>query len=80
MWSEAVHWVQWLWGLPGGIGQDQPPPVFYLGPSGMSYKAICRWLLLVLSMEVPRQDQPVKQCWLLLVLGQGPLSERPTSH
>ena len=34
----------------------------------MSYKAVCKWLLLVLGLEVPRRDQAVNQCWLLLVL------------
>ena len=24
-WSEVVHWEYWLWGLPGGAGQDHLP-------------------------------------------------------
>ena len=40
-----------------------------LGPPSMSYKAICRLLLLELGLEVPRQSQTVTQSWLLLVLG-----------
>ena len=35
-----------------------------------SYKAICRWLLLVLGLEVPRQGQAVNQGQLMLVLGK----------
>ena len=54
MCSEAVQWVCCLWGLPEGAGQGQPLPVFRTGPPGMSYKAIFRWLLLVLGLEVPR--------------------------
>lgn len=53
-WSEGVHCVCWLWGFPGGTGQGQPLPVFCLGPSSMSYKVICSWLLLVLGLDVPR--------------------------
>ena len=39
-WSIAVHWVFWPWGFLGGAGQDQPPPVFCMGPPCLSYKAI----------------------------------------
>ena len=46
-WSEAVHWVHLLWGLSGGAGQDQLPPVFCPGPPSMSYKVIHRCLLLL---------------------------------
>ena len=52
-WSEAFHKVCCLWELPGGVGHGQPLPVFYLGPSSMSYKAIFRWLLFLLRLEVP---------------------------
>ena len=24
VWSVAVHWVCWPWGLPGGAGEGQP--------------------------------------------------------
>ena len=54
MWSIAVHWV-----LLGGAGKGQPPPVFCPGPPSVNYKAICRWLILVLGLEVPRQSQIV---------------------
>ena len=76
MWSVAVHWVHRLWGFLGGAGQGQPPPVFFPGPSCMSYKAIYRWLLLVLGLEGPRHSQAMNLGWLLLVLGLGPLSKR----
>ena len=73
VWPEAVQWVLWLWGLPEGAGQGQPLPVFRTGPPGMSYKAIFRWLLLVLGLEVPRRGQAANQgCWLLV---QGPRPE-----
>ena len=41
----------------------------------MNYKAICRYLLLLLGWEVPRQNQTVNLGWLLLVLGLGLLSK-----
>ena len=40
-----------LWGFQGGAGQSQPPPVFCLGPLGISYNEICRRLLLVPGLE-----------------------------
>ena len=52
-WSELYR-VHWFWGVLGGIGQGQLLSVFCLGPPGMSNKAICRWLLLVLSLEMLR--------------------------
>ena len=73
-WSVAVYWVLQLWGVLGGAGQGQLLPVFYLGPLDISYKAICRWLLLVLGLEVPRRDQTVNPSQMLLVLGVGPLA------
>ena len=60
-WSVTVYWGFWLWGFLGGAGQGQPPPVFCLGTSSMSYKSTCRWLLLVLDLEVTRQYQAVNQ-------------------
>ena len=71
VWSVAVHWVHRLWGFQGGAGQGQPVPMFHPGPPSMSYKAICRWLLHVLGLEVPRQSQAVNLGWLLLVPGLG---------
>ena len=53
--SVTVCWVLRLCGFPGGAGQGQPPHVFCLRPLGISYKAICRWLLLVLGLETPRE-------------------------
>ena len=35
--------------------------MFCVEPPGMSYKVICRWLLFVLGLEVPRRDQAVNQ-------------------
>ena len=66
--------MHWLWGLPEGMGQGQPLPVFCKGPFSISYKVICRWLLLVLGLEVPRRDQTVNPSQMLLVLGLGPLA------
>ena len=40
----------------------------------MSCKVMCRWLLLVLGLEVPRRGQAVNQGQLLLVLGLGHLA------
>ena len=77
MWSEVVHPV---WGLQGGTDQGQPSPMFFLGKPSMSYKVICRWLLLVLGFEVPQRDQAVNQGWLLLMSGLGPFSERYGAH
>lgn len=54
MWSETGHWVYWFWGLLGvdcGVGQGQLLP-FPESP-GVSYKMICKWLPLVLGLEVP---------------------------
>ena len=51
MWSVAVHWVCRLWGFLAGAGKGQPPPVFCLGPLGVSYKVICKWLHLVQGLR-----------------------------
>ena len=48
-----------FWGFLGGAGQGQLPTVFYPGPPGINYKAIYRWLLLVLGLDVPKQGQAV---------------------
>ena len=55
--------------------QGQLPPVSCPGPPGLSYKATCWWLLLVLGLEVPRRCPAVNQCWLPLVLEMGPLGK-----
>ena len=55
--SDAVRQVLWLWGVPGGAGQGQPPPVPCQMLLSMRYETICRWLLLVLGLEVPRRAQ-----------------------
>ena len=73
MWSDAVHWVHWLWGLLGDSGQGLPPPIFCSGPLSMSSKEICRWLLVVLGLDVPRQGQAEDQGWMLLVHDLKPL-------
>ena len=69
--TEVVYWVCWLWELPGGTSLGQLLPMSCLGSPGMIYKAICRWLLLVLGLEVPRKGQVANQ-WQ----GLGTLSER----
>ena len=59
--------------------QGQPPPVFWPESHSISYKAICRWLILVLRLEVPRKGQAVNHGRLLLVPGLGQLSENLNS-
>ena len=76
MWSVAVYQVFWLWDLPGGTCQGQPPPVLCPGPAGMSYKVICRGLLLALVLEVSRRGQAMNHGQLLLIPGLGPVNER----
>ena len=76
VWSETVHQVHWLWGLPRGESQGQLPPVFCLGPLSMRDQVICRWLQLVVGLEVPRRGQAPNQGQLLLVLVLGQLTER----
>ena len=46
----------------------------------MSYKAICRWLLCALDLEVPRRSQAVNQVWLLLVLRLEPFNKKYRVH
>ena len=41
----------------------------------MSCKAMCRWLLLVLGVEVLSRNHAVNLGWLLVVPAQGPLSK-----
>ena len=79
-WSEAVHLVCWPWGLLRDAGKGQPPPVFFPGPSNISNKATCRWLLLLLDLELPRRVQAMNQGQLLLVPGLGQLSKRYGAH
>ena len=74
-WSEIVHQVCGHWGLLGGAGQGLLPPVPCLGPAGLSYKAICRWLLLALGLKVPRRGQAMNWGQLPFVAGLGPLSK-----
>ena len=78
--SGAVHQVFCLWCLPDDAGQGQLLPVPCPGPPGMNYKVICRWLLLVLGLEVLRRGQAVNQGQLQLVLGLGLLSNRYRAH
>ena len=79
MWPEAVYWI-----TDSGAFREVQAKVscclFCPGPSGMSYKAICRFLLLVLGLEVPRGGQPVNKGWLLIVLSLGPLSKWYRAH
>ena len=74
-WCEAFHQVHYLLGFPGSAGQVQLLLVFSPGPLSMCYKAICRWLLLVLGLKVPKRGQTANQGWLLLAPGLGPLNE-----
>ena len=53
-----------------------PLPGSCLGPPSPSYRAICKWLLPALGLEVPWSGQAANLAWLLLVLGLGPLSKR----
>ena len=79
-------WVEIQPGLklsPGCTGsgasqevQGQLLPVPCQGPSGMSYRTICRGLLLMLALEVPRRSQAANQGQLPPVPGLGPLSKR----
>ena len=80
LWPEAIHRVCWLWRLPGGTGQGQLLPVPDLVPPGVSYKAVCKWLLIVLGLEVTGRGQAANQGQLPLVLGLGPLSKKYRSH
>ena len=50
--------------------------LFYLGLLGIGYKVICRWLLIMLGLEVPRWSKAVNGGQLLLVRGLWPLSKR----
>ena len=52
-----------------------PTDVFFPRPPCLSYKAICRWLLLVLGLEIPRRSQAMNVGWLLLVPGPWLLSK-----
>ena len=74
--QHAVHWVYRLWGFPEGADQGQQLPVFGLMPLGISYTTICRWLILVLVLKVPKKGQTMNQGQLLLVTGLWPLSKR----
>ena len=76
MWSETAHRVLWLWSEPDGAGQGQLLPVFCPGPASISYKVICRWLLLVLGLEVPRRGKAANQSQLPLVSGLEPRGKR----
>ena len=73
MWSEVVHLVCWLWCWR--CSPQSAAAYALLGLPGMSYRVICRWLLLVLSLEVPRRGKTVNQGWLLLVSGLRPLTK-----
>ena len=55
--------------------QDELPLVFCPEPPSISYLVICRWLRLVLGLEVLRLSQTLNQGQLLLVLGLGPLRD-----
>ena len=74
VWSIVVQWDHRRWGFLNGSGQGQPPPVFCQGAPTINYKAICIWLLLVLCLEVPRQNQNVNLGWLQVAQGLGPHS------
>ena len=76
-------------GYPPGVLSLGPPrrcrPVQVLlvpclGPPSMSYKVVCRWLPLVLGLEVPRRALTANQVCLSPVLGLGLLSKRFWAH
>ena len=46
----------------------------------MTYKVICRWLLLVLGLEIPKLGQAMNQGQLLLVPGLGLSSKNYQAH
>lgn len=73
MWSEDVHLMYWFLGFLIAVVQDQLLLVLSPEPPGMSYKAIFRWLLLVLALELPKIGQAANQVRLLLMSGLGPL-------
>ena len=55
-WSIVVHWVCRLWDFLGGAGQGKTPPVLP-GATLPELLSNLRWLLHVLSLEIPRQSQ-----------------------
>ena len=58
MWSVAVHWVHWPWGIWGRADEGQPSPVSPWGTLPELYSNV-RWLLLVLGLELPKGSQAV---------------------
>lgn len=57
VWYEVVLKVFWVWlFLEGTLVQDKSTTTFALPRSlCMSYKVVCRWILLVFSLEMPRR-------------------------
>ena len=82
--TESTPWVcclwWWLWAPLGGASQGQPWPVSCLRSLSMRYKASCRWLALVLGLEVQRKGAAVNQGQLPLLLGLGSLHKRYRAH
>ena len=52
------------WCTGSGVSWELQP--ICPGPPAMSYKVVCRWLLLVLGFEVLRKGQVANQGWLML--------------
>lgn len=70
-WTGAVYWVCWFW-----VVREVQATWVVPGTTLQELQAICRWLLLVLGVQVPRRGQAVNRGRLLLVPALGPLSER----
>ena len=68
-WSEAIHLVHWLWGVPEGA--RSATNFALLGTT--QHKLLSK--ILMLGLEVPRRGKAINQVQLLLVQGLGPLSE-----
>ena len=71
-----MYLLHWLRVLLGVAGQVELQLMIYLEPPSMSYRTVCRWLLLLLGLEVLRRGQAVNQDWMLLLLVLGPSNER----
>ena len=74
VWSKAVLQVHCQWVLPG-CGRLATVCAL-TGAIWNELQSICRWLLLMLGLEVPRRGQAVIQGWLPLLLSLGPLTKR----
>ena len=67
VWSEAVYWVHWPWGL--SRSRKSTTTYALVGPLRLSYRAICRCRPLVLGFERSRRGQAVNLGGLPLAPG-----------